>query len=49
MMLLVLSSTIVESGIMHEKILHNPERAIYIHQYNFYTFLWVSKHFINCR
>ena len=46
-MILILSGAIVESGIMHEKILYKPKRTIYIHRYHFYTFLWVPKHFIN--
>lgn len=47
MTLLVLSGAIVESAIVHEKILRTPKRAIYIHQYPFYTFLGISKHFVS--
>lgn len=46
MILVVFPGAIVESGIMHEQLLYKPKRIIYTHQCHFYTFFWVSKHFI---
>lgn len=45
MILVVFPGAIVESGIMHEKLLYKPKDQPYSISV-IYTFFWVSKHFI---